>query len=434
MYYIDGIEAPGLNSVGTGISSVDNKYYVNGVLADGVAPNAKTVLLLHMDGSHGSNVFTDSSPYQRTATVMGDARIDNYNSILGGGSAFFDGEGDNLKFYSQADFSFGTGDFTAELWFNPQPLWGWCSWCGGSYDKALLTTADPMDTNGFLMRTSSNYSFHYLAGSNWGWWPVYRSYNYGFGNGVWYHYAVSRQNGTTYIFLNGNQIDSFGDTTDYTNVNQAISVGGRNSEWFSGYIDEVRVTKGLGRYTGTFSPSEIAYNDVACYAAGVERSCGYQEVGCSGSGYCSALTSYFIDGVAHPSLNSSGTGISTVDNKYYINGSPAEGLVADQHSDKTVLLMHMDGTDGASQFPDSSGHPQSVSVSGNPVISSIQSKFGGASAYFAPGGASNNFLEVASSPNYDWSSGATPSKRGFTRCHTRVPWVFLERIIRQMTA
>jgi hypothetical protein len=382
---------------------------VNGSLAEGVASDAKTVLLLHMDGSHGSNVFVDSSPYQRVATVTGESRIDNYNSKFGGGSAFFDGDGDYLSFWSASDFAFGTGDFTAEFWFNPQPLWGWCSWWCGSYDRALLTTADPTDGDGLLIQTSNFNSYlQYFAGSNWGWWPVNRGYTTnGVRDGVWSHYAVSRQNGTTYIFLDGNQIDSFADSTNYTNVNQTLKVGGRayGGQWFSGYIDEVRVTKGSGRYTAPFSAADLASNDVACYTAGVERSCGYQEVGCSEWGYCPALSGYLMSGVPHPGLNSNGTGTSSVDNKYYINGRFAEGLVSEQHSDKTVLLMHMDGTDGASQFPDSSTLQQSVSVAGNPVISSVQSKFGGTSAYFAPDGTSNNFLEVASSSHYDWSSG-----------------------------
>jgi hypothetical protein len=385
-YFVNGVEHPGLNSSGTGISAADNKYYVNGSLAEGVAPDSKTVLMLHMDGYWGSREFTDSSIYQRSASVSGDTFIHGTNKF-GGGSAYFDGSGDYLSFSSPSDFKLGTGDFTAELWFNAeQALWGYCSWCGTS-DRPLLTTADPTDADGFLMLTSNYYSntIRYLAGSNWGWWPIDRWYS-DVSSGIWNHYAVSRQSGTTRVFLNGAQIESFGDSTDYTNVNQAIKVGGRSigGQGFHGYIDEVRVTKGKARYTTNFSAENLVYNDNACYAAGTERACGLVDFGCPATGYCAGIAKYIIDGVEHPGLTSSGTGMSTVNNKYYVNGSLANGLVneIDPHGDKTVLLMHMDGDDNSTSFIDSSSSGFSPELVGAPRIRTTQSRFGGASAYF----------------------------------------------------
>lgn len=52
----------------------------------------------------------------------------------------------------------------------------------------------------------------------------------------------------------------------------------------------------------------------------------------------------------------------------------------DLYWDDVVLAMHMDGIDGSTTFTDEKGH--SATRFGNAVISTTQSKFGGASAYF----------------------------------------------------
>jgi hypothetical protein len=47
----------------------------------------------------------------------------------------------------------------------------------------------------------------------------------------------------------------------------------------------------------------------------------------------------------------------------------------------TVALFHFDGTQGSTNFVDSSGTGKVATITGNPVISTAQSKFGGASLY-----------------------------------------------------
>jgi hypothetical protein len=196
-----------------------------------------------------------------------------------------------------------------------------------------------------MMQARFDYNIiRYLAGST-GSWLVDQMYysNGGISFGNWYHYAVARENGTTRVFLNGNQIDSFADSINYTNVNQAIKIGGRtlSDQSFAGYIDEVRVTKGLARYNTSFAPSNLAFENVACYSAGVERSCSYQEVGCSSTGYCNATAMYYINGIAQPGLNSSGTGVSAIDNKRYTNGTLANGLTSGATSSSNIYYNNL---------------------------------------------------------------------------------------------
>jgi hypothetical protein len=57
-------------------------------------------------------------------------------------------------------------------------------------------------------------------------------------------------------------------------------------------------------------------------------------------------------------------------------------------SEDVVLLMHMDGANGDTVFTDSSLYANTINVNGSVQISTSQSVFGGASAYFPGGGSS----------------------------------------------
>jgi hypothetical protein len=72
---------------------------------------------------------------------------------------------------------------------------------------------------------------------------------------TWTHVALSRVSGVTKFFVNGVQALSFADTTNYTA--SYLSVGAiyiNGSYNWTGYIDEFRITPGIGRYTTAFTP------------------------------------------------------------------------------------------------------------------------------------------------------------------------------------
>src|SRR6185369_5276026 len=83
--------------------------------------------------------------------------------------------------------------------------------------------------------------------------------------GSWHHVALTRSAGTVRAFLDGNlltvrnnnytgtAVTSWPDATNIVAPLAAVSVGVPYS-WL-GYIDDVRITKGLARYTTNFTPS-----------------------------------------------------------------------------------------------------------------------------------------------------------------------------------
>jgi hypothetical protein len=83
-------------------------------------------------------------------------------------------------------------------------------------------------------------------------------------NNTWYHIAVSRSGTSTKMFVNGTQVGStWTDTTNY--IAAPLYLGARydGAIPFHGYIDDVRISKGIARYTTTFTaPTGILANDV----------------------------------------------------------------------------------------------------------------------------------------------------------------------------
>jgi len=75
------------------------------------------------------------------------------------------------------------------------------------------------------------------------------------------------------------------------------------------------------------------------------------------------------------------------------------------NDDNTLLLLHMNGTDGSTYFEDDNGVGRSavgVSALGNAQVDTAQSKFGGASATFDGTG---DYLQVPYSSDFHWNSG-----------------------------
>jgi hypothetical protein len=56
--------------------------------------------------------------------------------------------------------------------------------------------------------------------------------------------------------------------------------------------------------------------------------------------------------------------------------------MSDPYSPNTLLLLHMNGSNGSTTFTDSSAIPKTVTAYGNAQLSTAQSKFGGSSGYF----------------------------------------------------
>ena len=204
-------------------------------------------LLLHMNGTDGSTTFTDSSNGGHTASVNGGAVISTDQSKFGGGS--YEGNGSNsyLSYAASSDFDFGTGDFTVEHWFylNSASDSGAMvdAWHGSSASGGWQT---------YYRSASTDLRFYLKSGS------TTKIISTGsVSANTWYHIAVTRESGTVKIYLDGVLKDSVLDSGNVGFNNRTLSIGRQTNDGsaiLNGYLDEVRITKGVARYTADFTP------------------------------------------------------------------------------------------------------------------------------------------------------------------------------------
>ena len=77
---------------------------------------------------------------------------------------------------------------------------------------------------------------------------------------VWNHIAVSRSGSTIYAFVNGTLVYSGANTTNYIAGPLSIaSIPTSAGNTVSGYVDDLRITKGVARYTSNFTAPTSAF-------------------------------------------------------------------------------------------------------------------------------------------------------------------------------
>ena len=199
-------------------------------------------LLLHMEGANNSTTFTDSSKNNAPITAYGDAKISTSQSKFGSSSATFDGNGDYLVATLASGFDFGTGDFTIECFLNLNTLSAGyqniIDFRGGSDSTSPVISVYNAQLQ-YFVTPFSRITYDSLSQTN-----------------TWYHIAVARNSGNTRMFLDGTQVGStYSDSNNYINTG-SVNIGRwppGNSSWLNGFVDEVRITKGICRYVNNFT-------------------------------------------------------------------------------------------------------------------------------------------------------------------------------------
>jgi YD repeat-containing protein len=200
------------------------------------------ILLLHGGGVHGSKAAVDSSPRAVTGTLNRNAQVSTTDSKFGGSSLYVPGATDYQDYGALAgDFTL-PGDFTVEFWMKPSNTTGVTTAVrlGGSG----ATTNDVYFWNNNLILEGSNNGAYCAAGGL-----------AGLAN-TWIHVAHVRIGNTLTVYINGQAATSCPWTTTVGNANGMAF--GYNASSTTVYYDDIRVTKGLGRYTAAFTPPSAA--------------------------------------------------------------------------------------------------------------------------------------------------------------------------------
>jgi hypothetical protein len=229
----------------------------------GAVDDSYTKLLLHYDGTDTSTTFTDESG--KTITPSGNAQIDTAYKKFGTGSGLFDGTGDYLSASDSADWAFGTGDFTIDFWYIQNSAVAYATWYTQRYDSNN-TIIVHTGLNGvrprFAVLSASDIIALYEATSD----QTYTA-------NTWYHLAFVRSGSSFYIFKDGASLSltttqAIG-TSSMPDINAGINIADNTSDAYgalNGAIEEMRVSKGIARWTTNFTPPTSAYGAAASTA------------------------------------------------------------------------------------------------------------------------------------------------------------------------
>ena len=215
----------------------------------------KVELLLPFDGANDATSTTDESDNNHSVTFNGSADISTAQSKFGGSSLYIGGGSSNwVVVAGSSDFNFGTGDFTIELWmYRTHTSQGFVFETRGGEDT---TSTDGIS---FYLGGGGNDEIRVAINRS----DVIDINQDHQTNDQWQHFAIVREGSTLTLYIDGTARGSGSNSTDF-NRTRPIRIGNFHGSssggyGFQGYIDDLRVTKGLARYTSNFTPPSAAH-------------------------------------------------------------------------------------------------------------------------------------------------------------------------------
>ena len=205
---------------------------------------ASVVLLAVNDNAaDGTTTFVDQSTSAKTITTNGGAVYDDAQAPTGmTTSCLLDGSGDSLSLASSADFGYGTGDFTIE-WF---PKYNVATGNKVHIEQRALDN----DVRPLIFSDGTNI-LYFVSGA---------ARITGAQPANFQHMAICRSGTTTKMFKAGTQLGSdYSDSNNYPSSILKIGASKDAGADFNGWIGNVRITKGVARYTADFTPPSLPF-------------------------------------------------------------------------------------------------------------------------------------------------------------------------------
>jgi hypothetical protein len=239
---------------------LDNMEYSSDALAQAAyvtdaGVDSYTKLLLHLDNNVTDSEMTPKTVTNNNVTFSDTVKKWGYSGVFNGTTAY-------LTVPDSEDFDFGSGDFTLECYVNlsaEATTHGIVSQ-GDSFfgDRAFVFALDKISGN--------NYNFYVsysIDGTN----NIILTRDAGiFTLGTFYHIALVRNGPDLRLFKDGTQIGATYNigTSIIFNSSGTFNVGMTlyNASLyylFNGYIDEIRISKGIARWTSNFTPPTSQY-------------------------------------------------------------------------------------------------------------------------------------------------------------------------------
>jgi hypothetical protein len=216
---------------------------------------ANVVLLLHCDGVNGATTLTDASPAHRSVTCNGNQHLTTAQFKFGTASLDCVQTGNGrASAADSADWLFGAGQFTVECFVRPtlalSGVRGLVAQFGGSTDLGWFFGFNGNTLNFFYSTTGTDNPV--VTGA---YTPTLNQ---------WAHVAADRDaSNVLRVYADGVVIASSTVSATLFNSSRVLSISNddNGTRALTGQIDEVRITKGVARYGGAFTPPSAPFPD-----------------------------------------------------------------------------------------------------------------------------------------------------------------------------
>lgn len=210
-----------------------------------------TKLLSHFDGADLDAAYTAETG--QNFSFFGDAKTLIDQKKFGTSSLKLDGSGDYVTLPDSDDWNFGSGNFTIDMWVR--------------FDDATVTNQSVFSQ----LNSGSDYvNLAWNESANGAWTLtvvglVTVTAADTLSSNTWYHLALVRNGNDWVIYRDGvskgttTQAGTYGDYSAVICFGTLLGYG----HYFKGYMDEVRVSKGIARWTTGFTPYTYQYGGAA---------------------------------------------------------------------------------------------------------------------------------------------------------------------------
>jgi uncharacterized Zn-binding protein involved in type VI secretion len=282
--YLDGVGAGSSTSCTTDITTTGIKYIgqarganvmkgymsgyrmIKGNLPAGYDATSSTITVppappevvksssLILGGTNGGIIdYTTKNNYE----TVGNVQLRNNIVKYGNSSMYFDGNGDFLLLGNTNLITFnGSSTFTVEGWFY-QTAYDSTS----GFMNNVVGDLTPNGTYGDALYWSIGMNSANKPAIRWYGGPTVCDATNALSLNTWNHVAWVVSNGAVKIFINGVQETLTGTTTITAAAGSVgyLVLGADRGKYYTGYIDDLRITNGYARYTSNFTPPTTAF-------------------------------------------------------------------------------------------------------------------------------------------------------------------------------
>ncbi len=219
-------------------------------------PNFSSVVLLcGFNGTDGATTSSDESSAAHALTFVGNAQLDTAQFKFGASSLLLDGTGDRVTTPDSLDWQLGAS--------NSDPWTVECFVRWNVLDANNRGIMGQNTTGGWTLTGSSTIGELGFAAQNTG---TINTSGAAMTTGVWYHVAVDHDaTGKIRLFVDGVMRGSATPANSaIANDTNVLTIGAQNQSGsvdMNGWIDEIRITKGVSRYGSdtSFTPPTSAF-------------------------------------------------------------------------------------------------------------------------------------------------------------------------------